>query len=103
MSITVKKIALPELCETTMDDTSPINNPLSLVGNVEVNCYVRIGTLTLTIAELSQLKQGQILKLAESTQDPVDIILNQRVIARGELMSCDDCFAVQITEIAGNS
>lgn len=103
MSITVKKIALPELCETVIEETSPINNPLSLVGNVEVNCYVRIGTLTLTIAELGELKQGQLLKLAESTQDPVDILLNQRVIARGALMSCDDCFAVQITEVAGHS
>lgn len=100
MTITAKKIALLEQQPTTLG--KPVSeNYLSLVGDVEVECLVRLGTLTLTINELRQLKQGERLSLSQKTYEPVDIVLNNQVIARGELMSCDDCFAIQITEITG--
>lgn len=98
MSITVKKVKLTE--HTTQIDGQFINdNYLGVVGDIEVQCTVRIGTLNLTIAELKNLKSGQPLMLDQKTNEPVDILLNNRVIARGELMSHEDHFAVQITEI----
>ena len=100
MTITAKKIALLE--QQPMTDGQPITeNYLGLVGDIEVECLIRLGTLSLTINELRQLKQGQRLSLNQKTHEPVDILLNHQVIARGELMSCEDCFAIQITEITG--
>ncbi|WP_028388028.1 FliM/FliN family flagellar motor switch protein [Legionella fairfieldensis] len=103
MSITVKKIALPEQIkqETPIEENRPlVDNYLNLVGAVEVECQIRVGTLTLTIAELSQLKQGQILPLHQKTHEPIDIVLNNQIIAHGELMAAEDHFAIRITEIA---
>ena len=100
MTITAKKIALLEQQPTT--GGQPISeNYLGLVGDIEVECLVRLGTLTLTINELRQLKQGECLSLSQKTHEPVDIILNNQVIARGELMSYEDCFAIQISEVTG--
>lgn len=102
MTITVKKIGMLEQQPmTTQEGRRVTEDYLGLVGSVEVACSVRLGTLTLTINELRQLKQGQLLALTQKTHEPVDIVLNDQVIARGELMSCDDYFAVQITEITG--
>ncbi len=98
MTITVKKIALSEPIEIRGEQRIT-DNCLEFIGGVEVECFVRLGTLTMTVAQLSQLKQGQVLSLHEKTNEPVDIILNNQVIARGELMSCDENFAIQITEI----
>lgn len=98
MTITAKKIALLEQ-QPALEGRHIAENHLSLVGNVEVECMVRLGTLTLTINELRQLKQGECLSLSQKTHEPVDIVLNNQVIARGELMSCEDCFAIQITEM----
>lgn len=98
MSITVKKVSLQEHAPQT-EGQFLNQNYLGLVGDIEVRCTVRIGTLNLSIAELKDLKSGQELLLAQKTDEPVEIILNDRVIARGELMSHDDHFAVQITEI----
>ncbi|USQ13096.1 FliM/FliN family flagellar motor switch protein [Legionella lytica] len=98
MSITVKKVSLKEHAPQT-EGQFLNQNYLGLVGDIEVQCTVRIGTLNLSIAELKDLKSGQELLLAQKTDEPVEIILNDRVIARGELMSHDDHFAVQITEI----
>jgi flagellar motor switch protein FliN/FliY len=102
MSISVKKIALTEHIEPL--EHSELSEPLTgtnfnLIGNVEVPCTVRIGTLALTNAELQQLKLGQILELQQKTHEPIDLVLNDHVIARGELVSCDECFAIQITEL----
>ena len=100
MTITAKKISLLE--QQPIAGGKPVSeNHLGLVGNVEVECLVRLGTLTLTINELRQLKQGEQLSLTQKTHEPVDIVLNNQVIARGELMSCEDCFAIQITEVTG--
>ena len=100
MTITAKKIALLEQ-QPSIEGTPLSTNYLGLVGDIEVECLVRLGTLTLTINELRQLKQGTQLTLNEKTHEPVDIVLNNQVIARGELMSCEDCFAIQITEVTG--
>jgi flagellar motor switch protein FliN len=100
MSITVKKINLSEHQAQPAEGQFINKNYLGLVGDIEVQCTVRIGTLNLTIGELKELKSGQELRLAQKTHEPVEIVLNDRVIARGELMSHEDHFAVQITEIA---
>ena len=100
MTITAKKIAL--LDQQPSAEGKPISeNYLGVVGDVEVECLVRLGTLTLTINALRQLKQGEQLSLSQKTHEPVDIVLNNKVIARGELMSCEDCFAIQVTAVTG--
>jgi flagellar motor switch protein FliN/FliY len=99
MSITVKKVVLAE--HQPQPEGQHINkNYLGLVGNIEVQCTIRIGTLHLTIAQLRELKSGEVLALNQKTDEPIDIILNDKVIAKGELMSHEDHFAVRIIEVA---
>jgi len=98
MSISIKKITLADQHSQAEDQV--INNDyLGLVGNIEVQCSVRIGTLNLTIAELQQLKVGEVLSLEQKTNEPIELILNNKVIAKGELMSCEEHFAMQIMEV----
>ncbi len=98
MSISVKKIALTDQQSQT-EGQMINNNYLGLVGNIEVQCSVRIGTLNLTIAQLKQLKSEQVLHLEQKTNEPIELVLNDRVIAKGELMSYEDNFAIHITEV----
>lgn len=98
MSINIKKIALSEQqCEP---EGHIINkNYLGLVANIEVPCSIRIGTLNISIAELKDLKTGQLLHLEQKTNEPIELVFKDRVIAKGELMSFEDNFAIQITEV----
>lgn len=99
MSTIVKKVILAE--QQPKAEEQLINkNYLGLVDNIEVQCTIRIGTLKLTIGELRKLKSGQVLQLDQTSNEPVDLVLNDRVIARGELMSYEDKFAIQITEVS---
>lgn len=98
MTIIVKKIALSEQAEAR-EEKRVTENCLELISSVEVECLVRLGTLTLTIAQLRDLKHGQTLVLEQKTHEPVDLLINNQVIARGELMCCDENFAIKITEV----
>ena len=99
MTISVQKISLPKLEEQTEKFPLLNENYLGIVGDLEVECQVQLGTLLTTIDGLRQLTSGQILALNQKTNEPIDILLNNQVIARGELMSCDDYFALLITEV----
>lgn len=91
------------LCLPVQENNPQQNIPvdyLPLISTLSVPCQVRIGTVEMSIAELNQLKKGQVLQLKEQINEPVAILINNQIIARGELMNCDDFFAVLITELA---
>ncbi len=67
-----------------------------------VSVQVVIGTARPTIAELLQMKEDSLLKLDSKIEDPVDLCINDRVIARGELIETDPAtgaIGVRLTQI----
>ena len=101
MSITVKKLVPPEHTYTPTEQTQGhFENYLNIVGQVEVTCDIRVGTLKLTVEQLMKLSLGNTLPLDQKTHEPVTLLLNQQVIAKGELMCTTEHFAIKITEIA---
>ena len=70
-----------------------------LEQDLKVRLVVSVGGAQLSIGELFALKEGATLKLDKSTSEPIDIFLDDKLVARGELMAADDNFAVRITEI----
>lgn len=72
----------------------------SALSDIRIDCGIRLGTLTLTLQALQSLQSGAVLQLTESFGEPVDVIVNEQVIARGELVHCDEHFGVRVTEVA---
>lgn len=70
-----------------------------LVGHVEVVCEALIGSGRLTIGALDALGPGETLLLDSSPADPAEIRVNGKTIARGEVVTIDDRFAIRITEV----
>ena len=67
-----------------------------------VSVQVVIGIARPTIAELLQLKRDSLIQLDSKIEDPVDLCINNRVIARGELIETDPAtgsIGVKLTEI----
>lgn len=74
---------------------------LDKIHGVKVRLTMSVGGAQLSIGELLALKDGATLKLDKGTAEPIDILLDDKLLARGELMVADDNFAVRITEIGG--
>ena len=74
-------------------------DPIELVDHGEVQCEAVLGNGKVTIGQLSDLTKGDVIQLDRSPADPVDIRVNGKTIARGEIVTLQDRFAVRLTQI----
>jgi flagellar motor switch protein FliN/FliY len=80
-------------------DILPEELPSRLIDHVEIELEVLIGDARLTVAQLSKLEPGDVVPIDRKLSEAAEIRVNGRVIARGEIVSVDDKFAVRVTEI----
>ena len=73
--------------------------PQRLIDHVEVELEVLLGDATLSVAQLTRLKRGDVLPVDRKLSEAAEIRVNGRVIARGEVVSAQDRFAIRVTEI----
>ena len=67
--------------------------------DVELDLRIELGRTELLIEEVIKLREGSVVALDKLAGDPVDILANGRLIARGEVLVLNDNFCVRIAEI----
>ena len=72
---------------------------LAPVFDVPVNISAVLGRSTLSVAQLLQLSQGSVLELDRKVGEAIDIYVNNRLVARGEVVIVDERLGVTMTEI----
>jgi flagellar motor switch protein FliN/FliY len=72
----------------------------ALFQDVKVKLRVRLGEVEMSVEELLGLRSGGVLKLDRLMSEPVDLYVNQALVARGEIVAVDDHYGVRIVEIA---
>lgn len=72
----------------------------AIFKDVRVELKVKLGQVLLTVEELMALKAGSILKLDKLMSEPVDLYLNEALVARGEIVAVDDNFGVRLVELS---
>ncbi|RAK58656.1 flagellar motor switch protein FliN [Phenylobacterium hankyongense] len=86
------------LAETSMDEAKTATD-LAPVFDVPVNISAVLGRANLSVAQLLQLAQGSVLELDRKVGEAIDIYVNNRLVARGEVVIVDDRLGVTMTEI----
>ena len=72
---------------------------LDFVMDVPVEVSVEIGRKKMRIAEILKVGTGSVLELNKSAGEPLDIYVNNRVVARGEAVVVGDHYGVRLTEV----
>ncbi len=72
---------------------------LEVLDDVELDLWVELGRTELYIEDVLKLGSGSVIQLDKAAGDPVDIYVNQRLVARGEVLVLNDNFCVRINEI----
>ena len=90
----IDKLEYIEIKDGSQDGVSLFNRSIELIKNVKVKLEVRLGRCELTIDELFNLKEGSAVKLDTEVDMPVDILLDNNIIAKGMLVAVDDKFGV---------
>ncbi len=89
------RVAMQHFPESTPHD----ENNLGLVLDVELKVLLRFGQRELTLREVLDLKCGSVVELDRRVDDPVELLLDGRVIARGEAAIVDGNYGLRVTEI----
>jgi flagellar motor switch protein FliN len=76
---------------------------LDLVLDVPVEVSVEVGRTTMTIRETLAIAPGSIISLDRMAGEPVDLLVNGRRIARGEVVAVDEEFGLRVTEVVGGN
>lgn len=66
---------------------------------VRARVEVRVGGFEVTVGDLARAPVGAVFALDRGFDDPVDLLVEGSVVARGQLVAVDDCFAVRLTEV----
>lgn len=90
-------VALPEFqTETPVEPSQDIG---ALLGNVNLNVKVRLGKTDMLIEDLLRLSPGRVVQLDTLSGEPVDVLVNNKVVAKGEVIILNEAFCVRISEI----
>lgn len=92
----VAGIGLPELAGAGAPGAP---RDLRLLADVSLELSVQLGRVRLPLRDLLALTPGSVLELDRTAGEPVDVLVNGRLIARGEVVVVDGDFAVRISEI----
>ena len=69
------------------------------IHEVEVELYAVLGQATMLVSQLLKIGRGAIIELEQRTSDPVELQVNQQLIAYGEIVTVDDKLGVNITDV----
>jgi flagellar motor switch protein FliN/FliY len=81
------------------EGTEPNARRLALLLDVDLDISVELGRARMSIQELLGLGPGSVIELDKLAGEPLDILVNDRLIARGEAVVMNDKFGVRITDI----
>jgi flagellar motor switch protein FliN/FliY len=72
---------------------------LDLLMNVSLAVTAELGRCTMRVSDVLKIGKGSIVELDRLAGSPIDVLVNDRLVARGEVVAVDDRFGVRVTEV----
>jgi flagellar motor switch protein FliN/FliY len=96
---------LADLAARAAEETSKLTN-LEPILRIPVTVQVLLGSATMPVADLMKLGRGAVIPLDHRVGEPVEVVVNGRIVARGAVVVVEDensRFGVSLTEIVGGA
>ena len=85
------------------EETTPVpsdkTTSLDLILDIPLTVTVELGRSKMLINDLLQLGQGSVIELTKLTGEPLEVLVNQKLVARGEVVVVNEKFGVRLTDI----
>jgi flagellar motor switch protein FliN len=79
-------------------ESNPVTN-LDFILDIPLDVTVELGRTKMLISDLLQLGQGSVVELTKLAGEPLEILVNQKLVARGEVVVINEKFGVRLTDI----
>lgn len=91
---------LPDLQRAMADATA---SSIDLLRDVDLNVKIELGRSKMLVEDVLKLAEGSVVELDKLAGDPVDVFVNDRLVARGEVLVLNDAFCVRVNEIVAGT
>ena len=98
MSSTIYDV-LAIAAQSTQPAPNAVPSKLNLVMDVELNVMLRFGQREMALSDILDLKMGSVVELDRKVEEPVELLLDGTVFARGEAVIIDGNYGLRITEV----
>ncbi len=88
---------------TIQEPTDNLPETEGLLRDIDAPVVIELGRIKMNTAQVTRLKSGQILRLPRNANDPVDLVVNDKLFARGELVEIDGELGVRLVKVTGVS
>ena len=95
-----------EEAEPSLEDfkpTMPGNINPEVLQNIVVNLSIEVGRAQIKIKDLMRLTQGSVVELDRIAGEPLDLVVNNAVVAQGEIVLVNDRYGVRLTRVVPSS
>jgi len=72
---------------------------LDFILDISLEVSVELGRTKILISDLLQLGQGSVIELTKLAGEPLEVLLNQKLVARGEVVVINEKFGIRLTDI----
>jgi flagellar motor switch protein FliN len=73
---------------------------LDLLLDIELQASLRFGGREMPLGEILELGPGDVISLDRPVEDPIDLVVGDRIVARGEVVLIDGCYGLRVLEVA---
>jgi flagellar motor switch protein FliN len=102
----IEEVAAPSLTEVPAPDAAA-SNPLEekrdrnlmLILDIPLKVTVELGRTKMVVSELLNLGQGSVIELSKLAGEPMEVLVNGKLVARGEAVVVNEKFGVRLTDI----
>ena len=88
-----------EVARGGLDMTDERNSNLSLIMDIPLKVTVELGRTRMVVSELLNLGQGSVIELNKLAGEPMEVLVNDKLVARGEAVVVNEKFGVRLTDI----
>ena len=98
-----QEVQKPEFEDLQDETNEALSRDIDFLLDIPVEITVQLGTARMLIKELLQLGQGSVVELDKLAGEPMEILANNRLVARGEVVVVNEKFGVRLTDIISPS
>jgi flagellar motor switch protein FliN len=96
---TTQKTAPPAAAEPAQPPSPGLSPGIELLLDIELEAALRFGCKELPLTEILDLGPGDVVQLDRNVSDPVDLIVGDKIVARGEVVLVNGNFGLRVTEV----
>jgi len=91
--------AFQEVQPVPADDTTDGKPNLDVIMDVPVTLSLEVGRTKMTVGNLLRLRQGSVVELDRLAGEPLDVLVNGQLVARGEIVVINDKFGIRLIDV----